>query len=156
MPQLDFATYPSQFLWLLIIFFIQYILMSKVIVPGFKKVYKERQTSIDKEVKSAELLIEEAEKLRKNYESNLVKSREEHSRIMDETISELQKNIDQKMHDLENRLSTELKNQKIELDRLTDNSKKDLENIATESAAMIINKITKKEITPNKLNKYMN
>jgi F0F1-type ATP synthase membrane subunit b/b' len=130
--------------------------MAKVIVPGFRKIYKERQNFIDKEIKSAEALIEEAEKLRQNYENNLIKAKEEHNQIINETISGLQKNIDKKIHDLEIKLSSDLKQQKIELDSLTTQSEKDIENIAIESAAMIINKISRHGVDKKKLNKYIN
>ena len=156
MPQLDFATYPSQFLWLLLIFLLQYIVMSKVIVPGFTKIYRERQNYIEKEVALAEKLIKKAESLKNDYETNLLAAKEKHAKIVNQTIAELQKNVENKIGELEVKLSAELKQQEAELRNLEKEAKKELETIAIHSASLIINKMTKQKIDNKSLNKYIN
>lgn len=156
MPQLDFATYPSQFLWLLIIFFLQYIIVAKVIVPGFQKIYKARQKYINNEITSAEALIKKAEALRKNYESKLLKARENNAKITNETVAEIQKSVDQKIYEVEEKLAVALKKQEEELQDLANAAKKELEIIAVQSASLLLSKATKHDVTYKDLNKYIN
>jgi len=156
MPQLDFATYPSQFLWLLIIFFLQYIIVAKIIVPGFQKIYKARQKYINNEITAAEALIKKADSLRKNYESKLLKSRENNAKITNETVAEIQKSVDQKISEVEEKLALALKKQEEDLQALATAAKKELEVIAIQSASLILSKSTKRNVTYKDLNKYIN
>jgi len=156
MPQLDFATYPSQFLWLLIIFLLQYIIVAKVIVPGFRKIYREREKYISHEIAAAEELIKKADSLRKNYEAKLLKSRENNTKLMNETVSEIQKSVDRRIEVIEEKLIFELKQQEEDLQELTNTARKELEVIALQSASLILNKTTKHNITSKDLNKYIN
>ena len=130
--------------------------MSKVIVPGFTKIYRERQNYIEKEVALAEKLIKKAESLKNDYETNLLAAKEKHAKIVNQTIAELQKNVENKIGELEVKLSAELKQQEAELRNLEKEAKKELETIAIHSASLIINKMTKQKIDNKSLNKYIN
>jgi len=156
MPQLDFATYPSQFLWLFIIFFLQYMIMAKVVVPGFRKIYKKRQEFIDTEVAQAEKLIKQAEKLKLDYETKILEAKAAHIKAMNETVAELQKLSDQKIAKIENQLATDLKTHEQELRSLEKSVLEELDSIAIVAASTIVTKLTKTTVKASALNKYMN
>jgi F-type H+-transporting ATPase subunit b len=156
MPQLDFATFPSQFLWLFIIFFLQYIMMSKVVVPGFKKIYKDRQNFINAEVSQAEKLITQAEKLKHDYETEILQAKEAHTKAMNDTVSKLQILFDQKISEIEDNLAEDFKKQEKQLQSLEKSMIQELEVIAASSAAAIVSRLTKSNIKQSALNKYMN
>jgi F-type H+-transporting ATPase subunit b len=156
MPQLDFATYPSQFLWLLIAFLLQYLLVSKIIVPAFKKLYQVRQNHIDSEIQKAEKLINHSELLRHQYETELKKAKESHVHLMQSTITSVKKEVDIKLKDLEHQLTLELKDQEKQLSELRIFAEKEIKNTALQSALLVINKLTDKKITASQINKYIN
>ncbi len=156
MPQLDFATYPSQFLWLLIAFLLQYLLVSKIIVPSFKKLYQVRQSHIDSEIQKAEKLINHSELLRQRYEAELKQAKESHAQLMQSTITSVKQQIDTKLKCLEDQLSLELKDQEKQLSELRNFAEKEIKNTALQSALLIINKLTEKKVTASQINKYIN
>lgn len=156
MPQLDFATYPSQFLWLFIAFLLQYLLVSKFIIPSFKRLYKIRQSHIDSEIQKAEKLIKHSERLRHTYETELQKAKEAHAYLMQETLSTVKKDVDLKLKELEDKLALELRDQDKQLSELKDFAQKEIKNTAVQSALLVINKITDKKIKAPQLNKYLN
>lgn len=156
MPQLDFATYPSQFLWLFIAFLLQYLLISKVIVPAFKKLYKIRQDHIDSEIQKAEKLIKHSERLRQNYETELKNAKEAHAQLMQNTLSSVKRDLDTQLKELENQLAAELKDQEKQLSELTDFAQKEIKNTALQSALLVINKLSDKKINAPQLKKYIN
>ena len=76
LPQLDFATYPSQVFWLVISFFVLYFLVAKLAMPRIAEVLEERQERIEDDLDKAETLKKEAYQVRIEYEKALSAARE--------------------------------------------------------------------------------
>lgn len=82
MPQLDFATYPPQLVWLAITFTVMFVLMWKVIVPKISDALEARQMRLEEYLKKAEDLKREAEATLAAYENALAEARSEaHNQI---------------------------------------------------------------------------
>lgn len=82
MPQLDFATYPPQLVWLAITFAVMFVLMWKVIVPKISDALEARQMRLEENLKKAEDLKREAEATLAAYENALAEARSEaHNQI---------------------------------------------------------------------------
>lgn len=156
MPQLNFATYPAQFLWLFVAFLLQYLLVAKVIIPAFRKLYQTRQNHIDIEIQKAEKLIKHSERLRKNYETELKNAKEAHAHLMEATLSSLKKDMDMKLREIEEQLSLDSKEQEKQLAELKEFAQKEIQNTAVQSALLVINKLTNKKVKPTQLSKYLN
>ena len=60
MPQLDFATFPTQIFWLCITFLLLYLVMWKVVIPRISGVLEERQSRVENDLERAEQLQLEA------------------------------------------------------------------------------------------------
>ena len=75
MPQLDFATFPPQLVWLTISFVMLFVVMSKVALPKVGQVLEERQHRIDGNLDKARSLKAEADAAAEAYEEALAKAR---------------------------------------------------------------------------------
>jgi F-type H+-transporting ATPase subunit b len=74
-PQLKQAdTYPSQVFWLAVSFVVLYVLMSTLALPRVASVIETRRKNREDNLKEAESLNAEAEKIRKAFESSLAKA----------------------------------------------------------------------------------
>lgn len=83
MPQLDFATYPPQLVWLAITFTVMFIIMWKVAVPKISDALEARQMRLEENLKKAEDLKREAEATLAAYENALAEARAEaHNQIV--------------------------------------------------------------------------
>lgn len=83
MPQLDFATYPPQLVWLAITFTVMFLIMWKVAVPKISDALEARQMRLEENLKKAEDLKREAEATLAAYENALAEARSEaHNQIM--------------------------------------------------------------------------
>lgn len=83
MPQLDFATYPPQLVWLAITFTVMFIIMWKVAVPKISDALEARQMRLEENLKKAEDLKREAEATLAAYENVLAEARAEaHNQIV--------------------------------------------------------------------------
>jgi F-type H+-transporting ATPase subunit b len=75
MPQLDFATYPQQLVWLAITFIVLYLLMWKLGLPRVSSVIEARRKRIDDDLAHATELKEEAETAMAAYQRRLAEAR---------------------------------------------------------------------------------
>src|SRR5690606_5466828 len=91
MPQLNFADFPPQLVWLAITFVILYFLMAKVVAPGISEVLESRQNRITSDLEEARRLSEEAEQAKADYEEALAKARNEAHGIVSELKAEVAK-----------------------------------------------------------------
>jgi F-type H+-transporting ATPase subunit b len=67
MPQLDFATYPSQVFWLLIVLVLLYVMLSRYAIPRISSVLEERQDSIADDLEKALSLRKQAALAEESY-----------------------------------------------------------------------------------------
>ena len=68
MPQFDLAAFPGQMFWLVIVFALQYLIIAKLVVPGFKVLFNKRRNHLDTQFQQAEEFSQKAEALRLDYE----------------------------------------------------------------------------------------
>ena len=84
MPQLDFATFPTQLFWLIITFSVLYCLMWRVVIPRISNVLEERQSRINGDLERAENLRTEAKLVLNAYEKALTDGRSEAQKLLRE------------------------------------------------------------------------
>ncbi len=89
MPQLDFATYPNQFLWLAVSLVIVYFVLSRVVLPRVGAVLAERQGTISNDIAMADELKQKAVEAEETYLKALADARAEAGRIVAEAKAEI-------------------------------------------------------------------
>lgn len=89
MPQLDFADYPPQLVWLAITFVALYLLMSRVALPRIATVIESRRDRIAHDLDTAARLREETDEVVAAYEQELAEARGRAFDIATETRNRL-------------------------------------------------------------------
>src|SRR5882724_1999690 len=89
MPQLDFATFPSQLIWLAITFFVLYLIVSRVVIPRTGGAIISRKSTIDGNLMAAQEMKDNADKEVAAYEAKLAEARGRADEIAHESYSSL-------------------------------------------------------------------
>jgi len=167
MPQLDSKYWLSQSFWLVLIFLLLYLSLSKFFIPKIKDNLDDREKKIKDNLDEAKELSELAEKKKLDYENEIFIAKKEVMKIISESKKQLDKNISQKKEQFEKELETEIKKVEKEILDLKKGSSKSINLIAEEISAKIIEDITGDklndssikasvaEISKNKIGKYL-
>lgn len=89
MPQFDPSSFSSQIFWLVVMFVILYLLMSKIALPRIAEVLEERQDKIDDDLAKAEKLKTEAEHVLNEYEKAIADARSSAATALKEASAEM-------------------------------------------------------------------
>ena len=167
MPQLDSKYWFSQSFWLILIFLVLYLLLSKFFIPKIKDNLDDREKKIKENLDEAKKLSELTEKKISDYENEISNAKKEVVKILSESKKQLDKNISQKKNQFEKALEQEISQVEIEILNLKKNSIESINKIAEEISAKIIENITGDklndssikasvtEVSKNKVNEYL-
>ena len=89
MPQMEFADYAPQLVWLVITFAVLYLLMARVALPRIADVLESREQRISNDIERAEALGREAEAAEREYERIAAETRANAQGIAAETRAAL-------------------------------------------------------------------
>jgi len=142
MPQLDPTYWASQAFWLILVFSILYLSISKIYLPKIKKNLDDRENKIKEDLDEANKLKLLSEKKLKDYEQMLENSKKEVSKILLESKNKLNKDIKSKKEIMEKEIELEIHNAQKEILNLKKNSISSINNISEEIASNIIEKIS--------------
>ena len=167
MPQLDSKYWLSQSFWLILIFSLLYLSLSKFFIPKIKDNLDDREKKIKDNLDEAKELSELAERKNLQYEDVILNAKKEVIKIISESKKQLDKNISQKKEQFEKELEKEIKTAEKEILDFKKGSSKSINLIAEEISANIIEDITGDklndssieasvaEISKNKIGKYL-
>jgi F-type H+-transporting ATPase subunit b len=85
MPQLEFATFPPQLIWLAIVFVVLYLVMARFALPRVGNIIVARRERIDGDLEKASAMKAEAEAVIAAYERALAQARQEAQATLKET-----------------------------------------------------------------------
>ena len=108
MPQLETATYISQFFWLVVCFISLWGMMSLFIVPKIENILEQRRLKIDDYVQKAEELNKEALQSLEKYEKAIAKARESADEMLSKNKDALKKNAAEKRLEMDQKLSQKI------------------------------------------------
>ena len=167
MPQLDSKYWLSQSFWLILIFFILYLALSRFFIPKIKNNLDDREKKIKDNLDEAKTLSELAEKKSLDYQNQILKAKKEVVKIITESKKQLDKSINQKKQKFELEIEKEVEKVEEEILNLKKNSLSSINLIAEEISAKIIENITGEklneksikasvaEISKSKIDKYL-
>jgi len=142
MPQLDPTYWASQAFWLILIFTILYISISKFYLPKIKNNLDNRENKIKEDLDAANRFKDLSELKLKEYEKILENSKKEVTKIHLESKSKLDKDIQKKKDLMDKEIEAEIIKAQKDIVELKKNSITDIQNISKDLASNIIESIS--------------
>jgi F-type H+-transporting ATPase subunit b len=142
MPQLDPTYWASQAFWLILVFTILYISVSKLYLPKIKNNLDERENKIKEDLDAANKFKDLSELKLKEYEKIIENSKKEVIKIHLESKNKLDKDIRAKKDLMEKEIEIEIAKANKEIAELKKNSISDIQKISKDLASNIIENIS--------------
>ena len=147
MPQLDFKT-PltiSQVVWGAIIFIVLYIILSRTGLPMVESVLKERATTIAKDLDEARAAKARADDGMKEADQATAKARAESQAAINAALEEAKTAAAAQAEVLNTRLEKQLQESETQIAQARASAMSALRQVATETAATVVTRLTGKE-----------
>jgi len=141
MPQLNFADFPPQLVWLAISFLVLYVAMAKIAVPRIAEVLESRQDRIARDLDEAKRLSEESEKAKADYEAALEEARAKAHGMVTELKASIAKEQDASRVDLETKLAAKSAEAEKSIAAAKDQALSNVRQIAGEAAKATVSKL---------------
>ena len=151
MPQLDPKYWASQAFWLILIFSILYVSISKFYLPKIKNNLDDRENKIKEDLENANKFKEESEAKIKEYELILENTKKEVNKIHFESKNLLDKDIQSKKDAMEKEIEKEVSKAQKEIIELKKNSISSIQNISENIASSIIENISGGKLNENSI-----
>ena len=142
MPQLDPKYWPSQAFWLILVFTILYISISKLYLPKIKDNLDNRENKIKEDLENANKFKEQSETKAKEYDVILENAKREVSRIHFESKNILDKDIQLKKEKMEKEIEKEILKAQREILEIKKNSISSIQSISSNIVLNIIENIS--------------
>ncbi len=147
MPQLDPTYWASQAFWLILVFAILYLSISKLYLPKIKGNLDDRENKIKEDLDNANKFKENSEAKIKEYATILENAKREVAKIHLESKNNLNKDIQSKKQVMEKEIEREIFKAQKEIIELKKSSIASIQNISINVASNII-----EDISGDKLN----
>ena len=167
MPQLDPKYWASQAFWLILVFIILYVTISKFYLPKIKNNLDNRENKIKEDLDNANKFKDLSEIKFKEYEAILENAKKEVTKIHMQSKNLLDKDIQVKKKIMEKEIENEISKAQKEIIELKKNSITSIQNISEEITLNIIENISGdklnkssvraavEEISKKNINKYL-
>ena len=142
MPQLDPKYWASQAFWLILVFTVLYISISKFYLPKIKDNLDNRENKIKEDLENANKFKEESEEKLKEYDLILENAKKEVLKIHFESKSTLDKDIQSKKDLMEKEIEKEILKAQKEISELKKNSISSIQIISGSIVSNIIENIS--------------
>ena len=156
MPQLDPKYWLSQSFWLILIFLVLYLSLSKFFIPKIKNNLDDREKKIKENLEEAKEFAEQAEKKNLEYNNEISNAKKEVAKIISEAKKQLEKNINIKKEQFEKDLEKEVNQAEAEILKLKNNSTDKINSIAEEITAKVIENITGEKLNDSSIKASVN
>lgn len=137
MPQLDFATFAPQLVWLTLVFGVLYLVMARVALPRIATVIEERRDRIADDLDTATQLKRNTEDAITSYETALQDARAKAHAIAQETRDRLSAETDARRTELEGQLNARIKEADARIKSTKDKALSNVRDVAVDVADAI-------------------
>ena len=142
MPQLDSTYWASQAFWLVLIFTLLYLVLSKMFIPKIKESLDDRENKIKDDLDEAQKLKFVAEEKLREYEITIEKTKKEAQRVIFESKNKLSFEIQNKKKEIEKEIDAEVKNAEKEIENLKKDSLISISTISEDMASKVIEMVS--------------
>ena len=109
MPQMEFADYMPQVVWLVITFATLYVLMAKLALPRITDILETRQRHLEHDLELSEKLRDEAQATLAEYDAAVASTRAEAESLLAKARESIQTETQERMAELNGRLESEIR-----------------------------------------------
>lgn len=156
MPQLDVSTYTSQLFWLFISFTSLYLFTARVTIPRIAKIFEARWQRIEGNVKKADELKHQADKVKADFEGDLKNAREKaHSHVM-QMIHKVTLSSNQRKKDIAVMMLSRIQSAEAHIERQKTQALGDIKTIAESVAVTAVEKLTNERVDSATVEKVLN
>ena len=142
MPQLDPTYWASQAFWLVLIFTMLYLVLSKLFIPKIKESIDDRENKIKDDLDEAQKLKIIAEEKLKEYELAIENAKKEVQKTLFESKNKLNTEIKNKKKEFAKEIETEVKNTEQEIKKLKKESLANIAAISEEITSKVIEMVS--------------
>ena len=141
LPQLNFETWPSQILWLLVALVVLYYLMSRIALPRIASVLEERADAIAGDLDRAEELKRKAEEAEAAYRQALADARANAQAIAAETRAEIRKEIEAAMAKADAEIAARAAEGEQRIAEIRESAMQSVAQVAEETAVAVVDRL---------------
>jgi F-type H+-transporting ATPase subunit b len=142
LPQFQFQHCPSQIAYLLILFAILYVLMSRVFTPRIRKIFDEREATIGGAIASAKQVQAEAATQAQAARQALEESRSKAQKMASDAKARAEAEAKVRRDELENQLAAKMTEAETGIRAARDAAMLSVNMLASELARAIVKKLT--------------
>lgn len=147
MPQLEFADYAPQLVWLIITFGIMYLLMARVALPRIATVIEERRDRIANDLAQAEQLRRDTDEAIAAYEKALADAKASASAIAQETRDRLNEELAHERRQKEAEISARLEEAEREIANTKERALSHVDEIARDTTAALVEQLLGEKVS---------
>jgi len=167
MPQLNPEYWISQIFWLIVVFTILYLILSRFILPKINGNLETRKSQILRNLEDTQKFKEESEKKIKDYETIIDEAKQKAKSIINDARKKINEDIQVKKNHLEKEIESEINKVENEIKSLKLSSVDSVKKIAFETSSLIIKEILNadlnssnvsaivEDVSKKKLDKYL-
>ena len=147
MPQLDFATFPTQIFWLCITFLLLYLVMWKVVIPRISGVLEERQSRVENDLERAEQLQLEATSVLAAYKECISNGKLEAQKIIQEATLQIAESQAHREAEALERISAITAEAEGKINAARNDAIADIRSVAAELVQITVLKLSGSEVS---------
>lgn len=141
MPQLDFATFPGQIFWLLVLFITLYVLVARNILPKISSVIEDRNKHIADDLDKAEDMKNKSEEVEDKATAKLYKSTNDAKVIIDESRERIEMVVQEKRIQAAKKLDKTLAQAEAKIANIESESDRVIKRISQDISGIISQKL---------------
>ena len=141
MPQMEFADYVPQVVWLVITFATLYVLMAKLALPRITDILETRQRHLEHDLELSEKLRVEAQVTLAEYDAAVVSTRAEAESLLAKARESIQTETQERMAELNGRLESEIRESDARIRHAMSQAMEELVVVAGDSARATVERL---------------
>ena len=141
MPQMEFADYVPQVVWLVITFATLYVLMAKLALPRITDILETRQRHLEHDLELSEKLRDEAQVTLAEYDAAVVSARVEAESLLAKARESIQTETQERIAELNGRLESEIRESEERIRHAMSQAMEELVVVASDSARATVERL---------------